>query len=628
LRNGTTTAVSASGTGRINIGFSGTASGTTIQGSDGIDSVTLSGSGTIQSFSGGNGNDQLYVTSLTAWNPTVVYDGGLGTSDRLQISIYGATIDLTQATLSNVEQIWVYHNNATAIFDANTIASVTRLDGQSGARIETAEAAVDLSNKTIANLTVHSSNITGTTFTVNSAASAGQLFGGSGNDTINAAALTLTAAERDAIFATTSIETIVDATGTYAAPPPSATVFKLTPGTDTVSGTAADDTINARSATLQAGDSLAGGAGFDRLAIYGGGTFDLRALAAYSSIEQLALATISGYSTGVLLRDGTSSAILTSGTSSAIVYSAGTGSISNFQGSDGQDEVQLSSTGTIGSFMGGGGTDILYVWSPAAWNPNLVYDGGTGTADRLYLGFNSATVDLTQATLSNVEQLYVSGSTAIFDADTISGIASIDGSSGGKLLTADTAVNLSGKSISGLTVHSTNATGTTFTVSFSSAAFQIAGGTGTDTIIASGLTLSGAQRDAIFNGASIEVVRDNSGTYGNNAANALTALVTGGAMYGNGGDDTLTGGTGNDTLSGGAGIDTFVFAPLGGVDVVADFTSADVLNLTAFGFADDAAALATATQSGADTLFTFGPGHTLRLLNFDKLLLSGDDILT
>jgi hypothetical protein len=85
--------------------------------------------------------------------------------------------------------------------------------------------------------------------------------------------------------------------------------------------------------------------------------------------------------------------------------------------------------------------------------------------------------------------------------------------SGGKLQTADTILDLSGKYISGTSVESTNTTGTTFTVSNAQSAFQIVGGTGQDTLVVQGLTLTEAQRDQIFQG-SIEAIQDAGGLGG------------------------------------------------------------------------------------------------------------------
>jgi hypothetical protein len=67
--------------------------------------------------------------------------------------------------------------------------------------------------------------------------------------------------QRNTIFATASVEKIVDQTGMYTAPPPSPGVVGLTTGIDTIVTPSTGSTVYATSATLNAGDSLAGGAG-------------------------------------------------------------------------------------------------------------------------------------------------------------------------------------------------------------------------------------------------------------------------------------------------------------------------------------------------------------------------------
>ncbi|MES0828564.1 hypothetical protein, partial [Ruegeria sp. SCP11] len=68
--------------------------------------------------------------------------------------------------------------------------------------------------------TVESGNATGTTFTVNSKATAFQIRGGAGSDTVDATGLTFTSLERDFIFNAGSIETIIDDGGLFTAPAP------------------------------------------------------------------------------------------------------------------------------------------------------------------------------------------------------------------------------------------------------------------------------------------------------------------------------------------------------------------------------------------------------------------------
>lgn len=73
-------------------------------------------------------------------------------------------------------------------------------------------------------------------------------------------------------------------------------------------------------------------------------------------------------------------------------------------------------------------------------------------------------------------------------------------------------------------------------------------------------------------------------------------------VFGGIGDNTLIGNGGSDRLSGSQGYDVFVFGDHGGTTTVVDFKDGlggqDLLDLTAFGFADAAAVLALASAPG------------------------------
>jgi Ca2+-binding RTX toxin-like protein len=70
-------------------------------------------------------------------------------------------------------------------------------------------------------------------------------------------------------------------------------------------------------------------------------------------------------------------------------------------------------------------------------------------------------------------------------------------------------------------------------------------------------------------------------------------------------DDTLTGGAGNDRLSGGRGSDLFVFnRGEGGNDTVLGLDIYDRVQLSGFGYASAADALAQVTQNGPDAVFS------------------------
>ena len=74
--------------------------------------------------------------------------------------------------------------------------------------------------------------------------------------------------------------------------------FTLTTGSDTVTGTADDDTVYGTEATLNSGDSLTGGAGTDVLALNGSGTFRVDQLATVTGFESI---TLNNFTSGVAI---------------------------------------------------------------------------------------------------------------------------------------------------------------------------------------------------------------------------------------------------------------------------------------------------------------------------------------
>ena len=89
-------------------------------------------------------------------------------------------------------------------------------------------------------------------------------------------------------------------------------------------------------------------------------------------------------------------------------------------------------------------------------------------------------------------------------------------------------------------------------------------------------------------------------------------------VFGGAGNDTLYAGTGNATLVSGGGTDTFGFINGfgGGNDSISGFTAADTLKLTGY---SAAAALASATVSGGNTLITLSDNTRITLTGFTSL---------
>jgi Ca2+-binding RTX toxin-like protein len=109
------------------------------------------------------------------------------------------------------------------------------------------------------------------------------------------------------------------------------------------------------------------------------------------------------------------------------------------------------------------------------------------------------------------------------------------------------------------------------------------------------------------------------------------------ALFGNAGfASTLVAGSGSDTLyvtgaagttlTGGAGADTFAFPNAMGRDEITNFSTAkDVLQFNASLFANFPAAMASATQSGANTVFTIDAHDSVTLDNVNKSNLAASN---
>lgn len=105
---------------------------------------------------------------------------------------------------------------------------------------------------------------------------------------------------------------------------------------------------------------------------------------------------------------------------------------------------------------------------------------------------------------------------------------------------------------------------------------------------------------------------------GSNFGDSLHGDAGANRLNGRGGYDTLDGGAGNDVLIGGALTDNFVYGIGYGHDVIKDFSVADHETLE-LGLGEDFDMLfevmAVGRNVGANTVFDFGGGNTLTLLN-------------
>ena len=139
--------------------------------------------------------------------------------------------------------------------------------------------------------------------------------------------------------------------------------------------------------------------------------------------------------------------------------------------------------------------------------------------------------------------------------------------------------------------------------------------------------------DILNGGAGIDDLRGGGGN------DTLDGGADGDYLYGENGIDTLYGGAGDDSLSGGLGggigdgyADTFIYkdtgAGGGGFDRVKDFENGiDVLDLSAFGFADFADVLAISSDSGSGLRVDFGSGDVFYIENFQLAGFDAGDVI-
>ena len=141
----------------------------------------------------------------------------------------------------------------------------------------------------------------------------------------------------------------------------------------------------------------------------------------------------------------------------------------------------------------------------------------------------------------------------------------------------------------------------------------IYGGYGTDTILGNDgddriwgnrdddSVYGGSGNDRLYGNLGNDLVSGGPGDdilYGGGQADLLYGGSGRDYLYGENGDDTLDGGFGDDVIYGGGGKDYFTYAPNGARDEVRDFEDGlDLIDLTAWGFASAADALALATSA-------------------------------
>lgn len=227
-------------------------------------------------------------------------------------------------------------------------------------------------------------------------------------------------------------------------------------------------------------------------------------------------------------------------------------------------------------------------------------------------------------------------------------------------LTGSAAINGTGNSVANTLVGNALAN----VLDGGAGADRMEGGTGRDTYIVDNLgdtivELAGGGVDtAILKLASggvfalaaevenMEVGGSSTEAHGNALANTIVNTGVGNNLFGEGGNDVMSGGAyaetfhggaGNDTITGGGGRDTlwgddgsdrFVFATGSGVDEVVDFTrGADKIDLAGYGITGFSQLQGMISQSDSDALINLGGGNTITLDDIVASQLTASDFV-
>ncbi|MEM1049354.1 MAG: cadherin-like domain-containing protein [Pseudomonadota bacterium] len=649
--------IAGAASGRDEIFMIGNAVATSISLGAGNDTIELVLNASVGTIDLGADEDALEIRNFNVLASAVSWDGGAG-SDTLVLADSGDTIDLTTGIVSGFETISLSAAGSQALIDAAALTDVTELTGFFSSRYVTADATLDLTGIDARLVPFVSTNVLGTTFLVDDRAEALLIEGGVGSDTIETSAFAFSENERDLIFATTSVETIVDTAGTFTTGFNAPNTFVLTDGSDAPVLSGADETVIGTAATLNPGDSLNAGDGFDELVLYGSANYSLTNLAAFTGFEAVRVINVSEDATPFLTLGDTPAPIdvqFIGGETNRIfvVDNAEVGSVelnaslqnvlSLFENtfvdsvvfqSGVLNRIDVSEGARIGSLSLSDGRDDVVLDDAGALADAVLWDAGDGR-DRLGLGGSGQTYDLTTAAITGFEEvsLFGSGNVGLIDAAFVSTATFLSGSSANAFRTAEATLDLTETIASTVGFESANASGTTFLVDSRSEAFLIRGGIGTDEISAIGFSLSETDRQNIFANSSVELIRDTSGLFGNDTGNTLDANSAGGLVVGGTGADRLVSDIGNDIMTGNADNDVFVFGLNNGNDEITDFVAGagtdDVLDFsgyaTLFSFVADL--LATATQEGSDVVFQLTPEDTLTLRSVALANLDEDDFI-
>ncbi|MDY0873796.1 beta strand repeat-containing protein [Dongia rigui] len=560
------------------------ASGGTVQGSTGSDTLVIKGTSLNLSNTTLTSIEKLQAGSNVATTFTVdqadlASNGtvqGSSSNDTLVASTTG--LDLSSTTLTSVEILKAGLSAATTFtVDQADLASGGSVIGSTGAdSLVAAGATLDLSSTTVSSIENLQAAAGGTTFTLDAAdlASGGSVTGGVGSDTL--------------IIKSTAFD-LSSSTVTG--------VEKLQ------AGSALATTFTVDASDLASGGTVQGSSGIDTL-MAKGTLVDLTSTT-LSSIETLKTASSAGTTFKIDMTDFAS--------------------LTAIQGGSGNDTLSINDTAydlsstaltSIERLQAGSASDTTFTVDQADLASGGSVIGSTGTDTLTATG---ATLDLTSTTLTSVEKLQAAsvGTTFTVDAADLTVANQVAGAAGtDTLIVKGTSFDLSATAVTAVEIlKAGSGTATTFTVDQNDllAGGAVQGSSGVDTLAAAGTGLD--LTSTTLN--SIEILKAAAGgtTFTVDAAD----LAAGGSVTGGAGTDTL--------IIKGATFDVTSSA-LSSVDILKAGSN------LATTFTVDQADLATGGSivgsSGTDTLTTRGTALSLAStsLNSVEILQAGSNLAT
>ena len=349
-------------------------------------------------------------------------------------------------------------------------------------------------------------------------------------------------------------------------------------GNDTLTGGAGDDTFRFAAADLTGADTVQGGSGFDQITLTTAGALAANALANVTGIDQINLAA-GGNS--LTLTDANFTVPITTSTGQlVIVASAGSSSIT---GSDltGTHGFYILDGGGLDTVIGGAGSDVLDLRG-RVFVAGDTFDGGNGEDGIIF----DQSMVLMGSTISHVEQLLNYGNNAV--NVTISGE------------NAAAMIFMGGAGANGVD--------DVFTIQLSAGSttdlsnLTLANRDAADAI------------NVVANGGSTTVTLSSSIASFTGSADADTVRLASGGVYmagavidGGGGDDRITYATGAASILGGAGADDTLVLVDGGQEVDLGLLSGQVggdVTVTGFEHVDASAATTTVLLTGRDDVFS------------------------